>query len=434
EELCTSWMCFSFFSQDILSFIGVRGPITEGIFSIPGKIRPFLSLKERLDSGTEVNLNNESVPVVASILKEFLRNIPGSVLTSRLYDEWLGVLDQVYEEKKVAAVQSLLEQLPQLNAILLKQLFRILYKIERNSEVNHMTSSNLAICIALCILCLPSSCNSRLADITKKKAYNSLDTPTDIVETEEKEQEDNLCPSGRTRPTGNDAVPISPTALLHSEGIIDSEEHVKMSLIHLMITWGSDISQDNVCLIPPAPNEEHPTGNSDNPLAPNKELDMLSIIEEKGLHTEKTFRTMSNKSFRTLKEKLDNGEEVNLTEESVLVVASVLKEFVRHIQGSLLCSDLYEKWLEVPDKGFLNQNIAAIQSLLSQIPKPNFILLRHLMSVLYKIKSHSSINHMDAYGLSVRIAPNLLWRPTSYSSGFGDDLSKKVRVLKETKH
>ncbi|KAL6061011.1 hypothetical protein STEG23_003367, partial [Scotinomys teguina] len=63
--------------------------------------------------------------------------------------------------------------------------------------------------------------------------------------------------------------------------------------------------------------------------------------------------------------------------------------------------------------------------LLSQTSKPNFILLRHLMSVLYKIKSHSSINHTDAYGLSVLIVTHLLWRPTSCNSGFVDDLSKK---------
>ncbi|KAL6060445.1 hypothetical protein STEG23_022653, partial [Scotinomys teguina] len=153
---------------DILSFISERGPITEGIFRSPGKIRPFLALKERLDSGTEVNLNNESVPVVASILKEFLRNIPGSVLTSGLYDEWLGVLDQVGEDKKVAAVRRLPEQLPKPNFLLVKPLFGILYKIVRNSKFNNMSSSYLASCIALCILCMPSSCNSRLADITKK--------------------------------------------------------------------------------------------------------------------------------------------------------------------------------------------------------------------------------------------------------------------------
>lgn len=39
------------------------------------------------------------------VCKEFLQNIPGSVLTSGLYDEWLGVPDQECEEKKVAAAQ-----------------------------------------------------------------------------------------------------------------------------------------------------------------------------------------------------------------------------------------------------------------------------------------------------------------------------------------
>ncbi|XP_027250818.1 rho GTPase-activating protein 20 [Cricetulus griseus] len=288
---------------DILSFISEKGPITEGIFRTSGDIRAFRALKERLDSGIEVNLNNESVPVVASILKEFLQNIEGSVLTSRLYDEWLAVLDQVCEEEKAAAVQRLLEQLPQPNVILLKQLFGILYKIERNSEVNHMTSSNLAVCIALSILCLPSSCNSGFPDVSKKiclvsflienypkifgedspfhdessfvcsdgeKSYNSLNTVTDNVEMEVKEHEDNTCPSGSTCPTGNDAVSRSPSAPLHNEGIIDSEEDVKTSFINPTITQDPDTSQDNMCLTPPEPNEEHPIENTHTPPAANE--------------------------------------------------------------------------------------------------------------------------------------------------------------------
>jgi hypothetical protein len=40
-----------------------------------------------------------------SIYKEFLQNIKESLLTSRIYEEWLGVLDQVIEEEKVTTVQ-----------------------------------------------------------------------------------------------------------------------------------------------------------------------------------------------------------------------------------------------------------------------------------------------------------------------------------------
>lgn len=60
-----------------------------------------------------------------------------------------------------------------------------------------------------------------------EKAFNSLNTPTtNSVETEEEEQEDNPCPSGRTSPTGNDVVPRSPTAPLHSKGTIGTCQNV----------------------------------------------------------------------------------------------------------------------------------------------------------------------------------------------------------------
>lgn len=53
--------------------------------------------------------------------------------------------------------------------------------------------------------------------------------------------------------------------------------------------------------------------------------DMLSIIDEKGSYVEKIFRKIANKSFWNLKEKLCTVDEVSLSKQSVLVVASVLK-------------------------------------------------------------------------------------------------------------
>ncbi|KAL1772234.1 rho GTPase-activating protein 20 isoform X1, partial [Sigmodon hispidus] len=50
--------------------------------------------------------------------------------------------------------------------------------------------------------------------------------------------------------------------------------------------------------------------------------DMLSVVYEKGQETERIFRTLANKSYQTLKENLDSGEELNLRMESVLVIAS----------------------------------------------------------------------------------------------------------------
>ena len=37
--------------------------------------------------------------------KDFLENIEGSLLSSKLYEKWLGVLDEVTEEEKINAAQ-----------------------------------------------------------------------------------------------------------------------------------------------------------------------------------------------------------------------------------------------------------------------------------------------------------------------------------------
>ncbi|XP_021515306.2 T-cell activation Rho GTPase-activating protein-like [Meriones unguiculatus] len=455
---------------DMLSLINEKGPVTEGVFRMPASASKCQTLKEKLDSGEEVNLNKECVLVVASVLKEFLQSIKGSVLTARLYDKWLDIPGQVNEEVKVAEAQSLLEQLPHANAVLLRLLFRMLHNIERNSTVNQMTAYNLSVCMTPSILCLPSSCNSGLAnDISKEtslvkflienclqifgeemvlchdessvpcrevgRASCSLNiSVTDFGEMKDNGYQDNSYESGRTCPISNDAVPMNPTTPLHSEGIRDFGKPIKRSCIKPMITSGSSTSQDNVCMTLPATKKGRLFGKSlmsvcEDGNLPAPILDMLAIIDEKGPGTERIFRTLANESYRVLKESLDSGEEMNLREEPVLIVASVLKEFIRNIQGSLLCSNLYEKWLDIPDQEFQDQKITAIQSLLQQMPEPNVLLLRHLLSVLHKIKSHSSINHMNAYGLSVRIAPNILWKPTSFNTGLGNNISKKISIV-----
>lgn len=55
--------------QDILSLIKAKGPTTEGIFFISPNERVCKTLKERLDSGEEVDIEHQSVHVVVWILK-----------------------------------------------------------------------------------------------------------------------------------------------------------------------------------------------------------------------------------------------------------------------------------------------------------------------------------------------------------------------------
>ncbi|XP_057560627.1 rho GTPase-activating protein 20-like, partial [Hippopotamus amphibius kiboko] len=155
--------------RDILYFINQKGPLTEGIFRKPGSIKSCRALKEKINSGDKVNLDEESVLVAASVFKDFLRNIQGSIFSASLYDKWLGVIDQGNEEEKIAAAQSLLGQLPRANVVLLQYLFGVLRNIEQNSSSNQMTAHNLSVCIAPSILCPPHSGSSALENDFRKK-------------------------------------------------------------------------------------------------------------------------------------------------------------------------------------------------------------------------------------------------------------------------
>ncbi|XP_062433375.1 LOW QUALITY PROTEIN: rho GTPase-activating protein 20 [Rhea pennata] len=154
---------------DMLSLLYQEGPSTEGIFRRSGSAKTCKELKEKLDSGAEVDLACESIFVTASLFKDFLRNIPGSILSSQLCDKWVSVMDQGNNEEKIKNIQRLIEQLPRANVVLLRYIFGVLHSIEMRSEENQMNAFNLAICIAPSLLWPPvSSSPDTESEFTKK--------------------------------------------------------------------------------------------------------------------------------------------------------------------------------------------------------------------------------------------------------------------------
>lgn len=65
-------------------------------------------------------------------------------------------------------------------------------------------------------------------------------------------------------------------------------------------------------------------------------------------------------------------------------------------------------------------------SILLEMPQPNFLLLKHLIRVLVKIKT-SRRNDLDTYILSLRIASNVLLDPENKYLLYKTEHSKKVR-------
>uniref|UniRef100_D3ZH11 Rho-GAP domain-containing protein n=1 Tax=Rattus norvegicus TaxID=10116 RepID=D3ZH11_RAT len=447
---------------DMLSLLKRKGPTTKGVFTVSPSVTLRQTVKDKLDSDEEVDMNKQSVHVVAWIFKDFLQNIEGSLMTSKLYDEWISVTEKINEEEKLAAVQSLLEKLPTANAALLGQLFQILFEVKSNSSVNGMSSYQLSCGIAPCLLFMPSSCNNGgTNDIAKKislttfmienarklfgedlvevwyetslfhppgeKSSRSQNTATNTSTMKEVERGHSSCPSGKTCTHGYDALPRSAADHHPYEGITDSEKHKGSS-----IYASPPVPYQNL----PHPKKKCYFGKSLTSIFEDKKMsaypyptqDMLSIIAEKGQDSDDIFKIIPENSHYSLRNRIDNKQYINWNQENVIIIASVLTDFIRSIDGSLLTSDLYENWLSVLDEGTVIEKVIAIQSLLLKIPTENLILLNHLISVLAIIKD-SSMNNLDSDKLALRIAPYLLRDETTRNSPFLQDISRKTLLI-----
>ncbi|KAI3356063.1 hypothetical protein L3Q82_017327 [Scortum barcoo] len=94
--------------MDMLVFLYLEGPYTRGVFrrSAGAGAKACRELRDRLDSGTEdPEITHQSVFVIAAVLKDFLRNIPGSLLSVDLYNQWMDVMEGEGREERTQAVQ-----------------------------------------------------------------------------------------------------------------------------------------------------------------------------------------------------------------------------------------------------------------------------------------------------------------------------------------
>ncbi|XP_041440504.1 rho GTPase-activating protein 20 isoform X2 [Xenopus laevis] len=157
--------------MDMLSVLCQNGPFTRGIFRRSANVKSCREMKERLDSGCEVNVERESILVTASVFKDFLRNIPGSIFSSKLYEKWVSSLDYESQEDKIKAIKMLIETLPSINILLLRYVFGVLYCIQQRSESNQMSAFNLAVCIAPSLLWPPTPSSPEIeSEFTRKVA------------------------------------------------------------------------------------------------------------------------------------------------------------------------------------------------------------------------------------------------------------------------
>ncbi|XP_035460122.2 rho GTPase-activating protein 20 isoform X2 [Scophthalmus maximus] len=164
---------------------------------------------------------------------------------------------------------------------------------------------------------------------------------------------------------------------------------------------------------------------------PKPVMDMLVFLYLEGPYTRGVFRRSAGaKACRELRDRLDSGtDDPEISHQSVFIIAAVFKDFLRNIPGSMLCTDLYDQWVDVMEGEGGEERTHAVQRLLRLLPGENLLLLRHVFAILHCIQGNAHDNQMNAFNLSVCIAPSMLWAPAPGTPEMEGEGTKKVCEL-----
>lgn len=124
-----------------------EGPSTPGIFRKSASAKMIQQLCDRLNEGNVVDFQEVPIITIGVLFKNFLRNMPDSLLPLAMYNDFISTIRIENVETRISAVSELLAALHESSLYLLTLVIVMLDAILRNSEENSMTAHNLAICV-----------------------------------------------------------------------------------------------------------------------------------------------------------------------------------------------------------------------------------------------------------------------------------------------
>ncbi|KAG0637385.1 Rho GTPase activation protein [Tuber brumale] len=140
--------------------VDLYGLDVEGIYRVSGERKHVERIKQIFDNDSSILDFRKredffyDVNSVASILKQFFRDLPEPLLTNALYPDFINASHIDEETVRRDSLHELINRLPDPNYATLRMLILHLHRIQANSNINRMNSNNLAICfgyaVALC--------------------------------------------------------------------------------------------------------------------------------------------------------------------------------------------------------------------------------------------------------------------------------------------
>ncbi|KAK6318568.1 hypothetical protein J4Q44_G00118590 [Coregonus suidteri] len=163
--------------EKLINYIEMHGLYTEGIFRKSGSTNKIKELRLGLDTDvSSMNLDDYNIHVIASVLKQWLRDLPNPLMTFELYEEFLRAMGQPDKREVIRGVYSVIDQLSRTHLSTLERLIFHLVRITLQEDTNRMSANALAIVFAPCILRCPDTIDplQSVQDIGKTTACVEL--------------------------------------------------------------------------------------------------------------------------------------------------------------------------------------------------------------------------------------------------------------------
>merc|ERR1711890_179800 len=125
---------------------------TEGLLRISGNATTMLRFYDAVNQGSDIRLDNLDVHTISGLFKLFFRKLPEPIMTFERFDAFLDVLKINTLDKKIEEYKRLLSELPDVHQFTLQHIFSFFGLVASYSDVNKMTSTNIAIVMAPVLL------------------------------------------------------------------------------------------------------------------------------------------------------------------------------------------------------------------------------------------------------------------------------------------
>ncbi len=161
------WLIQSMYAQNVLE--------EEGIFRIAGSRVKMNCLLNAINCGylDYLDTHDFDVHCLAGVLKQYIRELPDSLLCDKFYEDWIKAIGSTPIANKMEAYKQVLDRIPKVNKENICYLIKFLAKIVENSDKTKMTTANMGICFGVSLLSSSSPMGS-----SKNKTENSIDMAT----------------------------------------------------------------------------------------------------------------------------------------------------------------------------------------------------------------------------------------------------------------